>query len=150
MKKLGKLTLKELEKESFVIDFDELRSLIGGSVSWETWSSWSDQHRAQHVVNAYMYGEVLGIEQFNGWSTGATGEQVSVNGKSFQLIVAVSSAVNDDDLNQYGYYLDDTYENPGGTWVKGYVGSVGATDKMMMNPAESQADDFYDEMSQYR
>lgn len=149
MKKLGKLTLKELSNETVEIIQEELRALIGGGVVGSVWNSWNDNQRAQYIFDTYRNGGAPNIQGLSatGWSTGQCGANITVNGNNYTVMVSLSPMGNDIDLSQLGYYQSNVYQNQCGYWTQGYVGGFGSNTRLMMNPTASQASNFYYEFN---
>lgn len=152
MKKLGKLNLKQLKNETDAIERIKLQNYIGGAVSQEVWYSWTDDQKAQYIIDSFIAGSTLEIEGLDsaGWQTGACGASVTINGKSYDVIVSLNSLTNYENLGDFGYYLGSDYENSCGEWTKGYVGGFGNNQHLMMNPDSDDSDEFYTLMNQNR
>jgi hypothetical protein len=146
MKKLQKLTLKELSNSVEVIDETNAAILGGGSISTADWNSMSDDNRAQYIIDAYRNGEYFEVEGMSagGWQTDACGANVTVNGVSYTVIVSISSLPMD--FSQMGYEVKNDYQNPCDWFTKITVGNNA---QLMLNPLASQSDDFIDNVLDY-
>jgi hypothetical protein len=141
MKKLGKLSLKELQNESVLIE--DQKHLIKGGTSYTSaqWDAMSANQKAQAIVNDWLSGDFLQVSgSWANYQSGACGDTVTINGNTYTAIVSVGLNV---DFSGTGYEASGFYENGCGAWRKTYIGSNA---EGMCNPEQSQSDDFYDDV----
>ena len=91
-------------------------------------------------MDTYRNGGTLGIYGMSvgGWQTNACGATVVVGGVSYQVIISISSMV--DNLGAYGHCVGSDYQNSCGTWTKGTIGSNAI---LMINCEASTSSDFW-------
>jgi len=141
MKKLEKLTLKELSNSVEVIDETNAAILVGGSISSADWNNMGDSDRAQYIVDAYLNGEYFEVEGMSagGWQTDECGATVNYGGVSYQVVISVSGLPID--FSACGPQMKSDYQNDCGWWT---TIECGGNHQLLLNPAADQSEDFWD------
>lgn len=128
MKKLKKLSLKNVKNEICLLSKQTQKEIIGGSGTPIDWNSASDAEKIEAILEAISSGECYLDDLFSNFTdpsftSNRYGTEVTIDGQTFNVVLIIGNF--DDNYASYGYEFGSEVHNAYGDWEAINIGNNG-------------------------